>query len=141
MKKGILLALSIYFIGFGVAWLIYMIFGHPYIHAPGFHHLMILLTFIVGVIWTIGTILQFFLTERPKKLKGFIITNLFIITCFILYISYTLKDINKIDVTEKNEKNEISTEIKGDTIRIYHNSKVVYLKIKDSVLIENIEIN
>ena len=38
-------------------------------------------------------------------------------------------EINEIEQTEVQPKNEVKTEIKGDTIRVYHNQKIVYLKI------------
>ena len=140
MEKGILQALLIYFIGFGTAWLIYLIYGHPYIHAPGFHHLMIGLTLFVGFFWMLSAIFYFFFKKKSTKLKSFIISNLIILFCFIFYLTYTLLEVNNNDrLKDNHSKNEIKMESKGDTTYVYHNKNIVYIKVKDSILLNLIE--
>ncbi len=136
MKKGVLKALTIYLVGFTIAWLIYSIYGHPYIHAPGFHHLIVFFTFLIAIFWTIGAILFFFLKKKSIALKSFIVTNLIFISCFSFYIYYSLVSENQNDPFDNEPKNEIISETKGDTTFVYHNGNVVYMKVKDSVLLD-----
>jgi uncharacterized membrane protein YeiB len=139
LKEGIIKAFLIYLIGFGLAWFVYSIYGHPYIHAPGFHHLIIFFTLIIGLFITIGAILFFFLKKKSSRLKVFIITNLIILFSFVFYF-YNLIVYKEKDNTFKEEsKNEIITESNGDTTYVYQNKNIVYLKVKDSVLIDLIK--
>ncbi|MFK5880429.1 MAG: hypothetical protein QM478_13145 [Flavobacteriaceae bacterium] len=87
LKFGILQTLAFYIFGLVAAWFIYMIFGNPYIHAPGIHHITIFLTFLIGFIWMIISLLLFFGKKKTDKLKGVIITNLILILIFIMYLS------------------------------------------------------
>jgi hypothetical protein len=138
MKKGILYAFLIYIVGFGIAGLVFLIFGHPYIHAPGLHHIIIFLTFITGVIVLIAAILAYFLKKKSKKLQFFIISNLIIIFSFAIYVwSIIYVDNGDDDINIQN--NTVSTEYKGDTTYVYHNGNIVYIQVKDSVLLNFME--
>jgi hypothetical protein len=134
MKKGILKTLILYAIGFGIAGISYLTIGHPYIHAPGLHHLIIFLTLIIGLSWTLASVITFFFKIRTEKLKWIIISNgLIIISCF-LYVAvpiyYNSKEVDEI------KSNTIHTEIKNDTTELYHNGNLIYIKVKDSVLLD-----
>jgi len=134
MKKGILKALMFYGIGFGIAGIVYAIIGNPYIHAPGFHHLILFLTLVIGLIWTLASIGIFFFKAKTNNLRGIIVTNsLIIVSCF-LYVSVTIY----LDSTEKTfiESNFVRTEVKGDTIELYHNDHLIFIQVKDSVLLD-----
>jgi hypothetical protein len=56
--KGFLKVLTYYLVGLGLAGLSYSIVGHPYIHGPGFHHIIILLTFLGGFLWLVVGAIQ-----------------------------------------------------------------------------------
>ena len=134
MKKGILKTLLFYGIGFGIAGIAYSIIGNPYIHAPGVHHLILFLTLVIGLIWTLISIGIFFFKTKTEKLKGIIISNsLIIISCF-LYVAIPIY----IDSNEKTfiESDFVRTEIKGDTTELYHNDNLIYIKVKDSVILD-----
>ncbi|WP_203256762.1 hypothetical protein [Hyunsoonleella ulvae] len=134
MEKGILQSLLFYGIGFGIAGIAYAIIGNPYIHAPGIHHLILFLTLVIGLIWNFISIGTFFFKAKTEKLKGIIISNsLIIISCF-LYVAIPI-------YLESNEKTFIEsdfvrTEIKGDTTKLYHNDNLIYIKVKDSVILD-----
>ena len=89
MKIGLLRTLLFYGIGFGLAGLSYLIVGHPYMHAPGLHHIIILLTLIIGVIWFLASVVKFLKTKAPT-LKGVVYSNLIVILCFVIYIAYLI---------------------------------------------------
>lgn len=87
MKSGIINTLIFYVFGFSSAWVIYLIFGHPYIHAPGLHHIAILLTFLLGLIWAVISTIIYFAKNKTEKLKGIIITNLVLVIGFIIFMT------------------------------------------------------
>ncbi|AUC79950.1 hypothetical protein CW736_11505 [Nonlabens sp. MB-3u-79] len=134
MKIGIVRALIFYGIGFGIAGIVYLIIGHPYIHAPGIHHFILLLTVLIGLIWTIISLAIYFFKEKTKTLSGFILTNLIIIIGCALYIEAPLY----LDSKKKNNvpTEFIKTEVTGDTTKIYHNENLIFIKVKDSVLLD-----
>ncbi len=134
MNRGILKALIFYGIGFGIAGIIYLIVGNSYIHAPGIHHLILLLTLLIGLIWTIISSVVYFFKEKTKRLGGFILTNLIIIIGCVLYVEVPLY----LD-SQRNNKvpSELTnTEVIGDTTKIYHNEKLIFIIVKDSVLLD-----
>ena len=134
MKKGILKTLLFYGIGFGVAGIAYAIIGNPYIHAPGVHHLILFLTLVIGLFWTLSSCGIFFFKVKTDNLKGIIFTNsLIIVSCF-LYVSIPIY----FDSTEKAfiESDFVRTEIKGDTTELYHNDNLIFIKVKDSVILD-----
>ncbi|SEB48561.1 hypothetical protein SAMN04489761_0989 [Tenacibaculum sp. MAR_2009_124] len=72
MKSGILKTLKLYGIGFGLAEISYLTIGHPYIHAPGMHHLILFLTLVSGLIWTFISLIKFyFKIKTPCSLSFF----------------------------------------------------------------------
>ena len=139
MKKGIIKALLIYIIGFSLAGFVYSIFGHPYIHAPGFHHLIIFLTFIIGIIWTVISIIYYFSKKKSSNFGGFILTNSLIIISFFLYLYIDIKEFNSKQDSFEIPNNTLDVKIKGDSTYMTVNDKIVYLKIKDSVIINEID--
>jgi hypothetical protein len=60
MKNRIFRTLLFYGIGFGIAGIAYAIIGNAYIHAPGVHHLILFLTLVIGIIWTLVSVGIFF---------------------------------------------------------------------------------
>ena len=137
MKKGILKTLVFYGIGFGIAGLVYLIFGHPYIHAPGFHHLILFLTLIAGLVWTLIILFAFLKKGRTRERKGILITSSLILISSFLYVAIPIVTEADNDYGEVAES--LRTEIKGDTTFIYHNGNPVYIKVKDSVLLDFIK--
>ena len=134
MKKGILRTLLFYGIGFGIAGISYVTIGHPYIHAPGVHHLILFLTLIIGIIWTLTSIGVFIFKSKTDKLKGIIIANSIIILSCFLYVAIPIY----LDSTEKTfiESDFVRTEVKGDTTKLYHNNNLIFIKVKDSVILD-----
>ncbi len=130
MKSGILKTLLFYGIGFGISGISYAIIGHPYIHAPGVHHLILSLTLVIGLIWTLSSIGIFFFKRKTQKLKGIILTNSIIIILCYLYVSIPLY------LNRPIQSDSIETAVKGDTTKIYHNNNLIYIKVKDSILLD-----
>jgi hypothetical protein len=138
MNKGFLKALIYYLGGLGFSGLSYSIVGHPYIHAPGLHHIIILLTFIGGFLWLVVAAIQYFTRQRTENLKGIILTNLCMSFGFILFMAYIIRDAPENSEFEENT-DKITTEESGDTTTMYHDGSPVYMKLKDSVLFNFID--
>ena len=134
LRKGILKTLLFYGIGFGIAGISYAIIGNPYIHAPGVHDLILFLTLVIGLIWTLISIGFFFFKAKTGKLKGIIISNsLIIISCFLYVATPIYLDSNKKTIVKSDL---VRTETKGDTTELYHNDNLIYIKVKDSVILD-----
>ena len=89
MEKGIIQSLILYSAGFGLAEIIYLIYGHPYIHAPGLHHLIILLTLAIGLAWTLYSLNKIVFKNGNPKYSGIIISNCLVFIGMFLYIFFS----------------------------------------------------
>jgi len=138
MNKGFLKTLIYYLIGLGLAGLSYSIVGHPYIHGPGLHHIVIFLTFFGGFGWLLIAAIQYFNGRKSENLRGIIFSNLFMCLCFVLFMAYIIRDATDNRGVEKNE-HIIIIEESGDTTTMYHDGSPVYMKVKDSVLLNFID--
>ena len=87
MKKGILQSILFFGIGFGIARISLAVIRNPYIHAPGIHHHILLLTLIIGVVWTLASLALYFFKVKTEKLFGIIIMNSIIILSSFLYVA------------------------------------------------------
>jgi hypothetical protein len=138
MNKGLLKSILYYSIGLVLSGLSYSIVGHSYIHALGLHHIIIFLTFNGGFLWLIVAAIQYFTGQRTENLKGIILTNLLMSLVFILFMVYIIRDATDNSEFENNE-DKITIEESGDTTAMYHDGSPVYMKVKDSVLLNFID--
>lgn len=134
--KGVFYTILYYASGLGLAALSYAIVGHPYIHAPGLHHIVLFLTFAGGFIFTLLLTVKYILETRTWKLRGILLTNMVAILSFILVIYNSLHE-EKDSAAERGD--EISISENGDTTIMYHNKNIIYMKVKDSVLLNFID--
>lgn len=134
MKKGILQSILFFVIGFGVAGISFSVIGNLYAHAPGLHHLILFLTIVIALLWTLASLYLFIFKVKTQKLKGIIITNAIIILSCLLYVSIPIY----LDSKEETfvQSDFIRTEIDRDTTKIYNNDNLIYIKVKDSVLLD-----
>ncbi|NEU08179.1 hypothetical protein GZH53_07635 [Flavihumibacter sp. R14] len=138
MHTGFLRSILYYVIGLGLAGLSYLTVGHEYIHAPGLHHVIIFLTFIGGFLWLAGVTIRYFGGQRTEILKGIIFANLFMSVGFALFMVYIINDSTGDSGFEGNAGN-IRIEKSGDTTSMYHDGSIIYIKVKDSVLINLVD--
>ncbi len=134
MKKGVLKTLLFYAIGFGIAGISYLTIGHPYIHAPAIHHIIIFLTLVIGIIGTLISLLLYLFKTKTPLLKGILITNSIIITACFLFIVLLVQLYKREDKPIVSE--QVFSEVKGDTTRMYHNNNLIFIKVKDSILLD-----
>ena len=134
MIKGIRKALIYYAIGFSLAGLVYLIFGHPYIHAPGLHHIVMFLTLIIGAIWALAEFILVWPKLRSQATVGFVITIFAVIAGFVAYIAMDINRYNK--SVESRDEPKLSLEVVGDETTIYYGANIIYYKHKDSVYLD-----
>lgn len=136
MNKGVLKALGYYVAGLVLACTSYLIVGYEYAHAPGLHHILVFLTFVGGLVWMIAAIARYASGYRSKSLKGMILTTTFMSVGFALLMLYLIdgsKHDGLIDV------DRLTIDESGDTTTLRYNGSPVYIKVKDSVLINFID--
>ena len=138
MNKGFLKSILYYAVGLALAALSYVTVGHEYIHAPGLHQLIILLTFVGGFLWLAGATIRYFRGPRTETLKGIIFVNLVASVGFTLFMVYIINDATGNSEFEKNT-DKIRIEESGDTTTMYHGGSIIYVKVKDSVLINFVD--
>jgi hypothetical protein len=136
--KGVFKSFIYYSIGLGLAGLSYLTIGQGYIHAPGLHHIIILLTFLGGILWLIGAVGQYFSKERTENLKGIILTNTIVTLSFVFYMGYVLDDSSESYESDENLM-KLKVTQSGDTITMHHGGSIVYWKVRDSVLLNFID--
>lgn len=87
MKNGILKTLLYYGIGFGIGGIAFLNVKKHYAHAPGLHHLIMFLTMVIGIVWTLVALVMYF-RKRTKNLAGILIGHISIILVIVLYMTY-----------------------------------------------------
>ena len=135
MKKGITNAIIFYGVGLGITGLTYLIFGAAAGHGPGLWILVPFLTFLIGLFWTGSTLFNYFFKNKTDERRGIIYSNIVVIIIVIVTVLYSRSQIDHSDTTDI-KKEELSTSQNGDTTSIMLNNKIIYLKIKDSVLVD-----
>ena len=86
MKRGLKSVLLFYGIGFCLAGLVYLIFGHPYIHVPGLPHFIIVGTILTGFVGNLADVILYFFKSKTEKRKWRIIFNSIILLSFAMII-------------------------------------------------------
>jgi hypothetical protein len=77
---------------------------------------------------------EFFFKAKTDKLKSIIITNsLIILTCFLCVAIPIYLDSNEKTFIEFDF---VRTEIRGDTTELYHNDNLIFIKVKDSIIVD-----
>lgn len=134
MKKGILKTLLFYGIGFGIAGIVSFTVKSTYIHGPGLHHFIIFFTLVIGLIWALISFGIYIFKRKTQVLKGILITNIIIIVASFLLVAIPIF----LDQTKKTiiESSLIRTEIKGDTTNLYDNDNLIFIKVKDSIILD-----
>jgi len=134
MITGVLRTLLFYAIGFTIALIAYLNVKTQYHHAPSLHHFIMFLTWLIGAIWLLVSLGIFIFKSKSEKLKGIIITNSIVVIGCFLYFSIPISvDQNKKDSIQSDF---VRTEKSGDTVRMYHIDNLIYIKVKDSVLLD-----
>jgi len=133
--KGIVISLIFYIVGLGLAGLSYVTVGHEYIHGPGLHHLIIVLTFISGFLWMI--VAATLTRQWSATLKGIVYTNLAMSVGFGLFILYLFLDVRRSD--EPTSEAIIEVVETDSTTTMYRDGTIIYVKEKDSVLLNFID--
>lgn len=138
MTKGIVYTSIYYASGLSAAGLSYLIIGHPYIHAPGVHHIILFLTFIGGAAWLILAAIRYLIVKRSSFLAGVIAGNAVVIAAFVVVVWYEISRSERA-IAGTDRDDQISMSIAGDTTMYYHNDNIIYMKVGDTVLLNFID--
>ena len=134
MKSAIIKSLFLYVIGFSFTALIYYSMDSHYAHGPNLYHLTFVLTICIGTIWlVVATIIYF--TKKNQKMLGHILVNGIATASFIVYMWIILHPDPLPEPTDLDQ-DQLSVARTGDSILIFHNENLIYLKIADSVYID-----
>ncbi len=138
MKKGILKVALYYLIGMALVALSYFTVSHTYMHGPALYHLVFILTFIGGFLWLIAATVKYFTGHPTDSLKGVIVSNLIICLSFLGFVVFISREDKDIDELKSNE-DQITMDSSGDTTTMYHNGNLVYIQVKDSIILNLID--
>ena len=131
MKSAIGKSLLLYLIGFSITALIYYSADSHYAHGPNLYHLTFALTIFIGTIWLIvATII--YLRKANKNMLGHILVNGIVTISFIAY-TWILVHPEPLPEPGELDRDQLSIARKGDSTLIFHNENLIYLKVADSV--------
>ena len=128
---GVLYVIAFYSAGCGLAGLSYITVGHEYIHGPGLYHIILLFTFAGGACWTILAGLKMLTVHRSAKLNGILLTNT-VVLLGVAGFMYTL--LHEDRERAYDNRDELKIVRKGDTATVYYNDNLIYMQVKDSVV-------
>ncbi len=131
--SGVLYALVFYAAGFFLAGISYLVFGHPYIHAPGIHHVILAVTFAGGLCWIIGAAIKALIGPRSPRLRGILLTNTAVVLGFVGFVYDMTRSDDSVPIRQGGE--EMNMTHQGDTAILSDGDKIIYMRVKDSVLI------
>jgi len=134
MNKGALRSIVYYLIGLGLTVLSYLTVDHTYARGPSLYHVVILLTILGGIGWLISAAVRYTFVKRSKDLVGTMIVNLLVSLGFVLFMASILRHTKRDDHSDIKE-HRISIKKSGDTTTMYDGENIIYVKVKDSVLI------
>jgi hypothetical protein len=89
-KKQLLTVVTYYFIGSILSYLAYVFIPHTYIHAPGVHHLLILLLFFISFVWGGVSFIVSFLQKEKQHYRWLGIFHLVPVSIFIIWFVFAV---------------------------------------------------
>jgi hypothetical protein len=89
MLKGVVSVIIFYAIGLGLTGFTYLVFGAGLGHGPGPYIAIPFLTYVIGIVWTVIALFQYFVEGgKTDRRKGVIYANIvavIILTSMLLY--------------------------------------------------------
>jgi len=135
--KGYIFTILYYLSALIVSYIVFLIFGWEYIHAPGFHHLTFLLFLIGGMVWSIFNIIQLF-RRKGSFYKESLIVHVIIFTGLIIWflIAFIMVEYPKQEPNISSENSITLINLKDTSLLINEMNDTIYLQIKDSIYID-----
>lgn len=135
--RGVSLTVAYYLLAAFVAYLSYHFIGHPYVHAPAVHHIILFLSWLGGALWTLFSLFKRFQGGNVAYYRGTAMTNLLVLaTAFVWF--YRMGQ----PVGEGREAvapaDELTTRFSGDTAIVRHQGRIVFLRIGDSIYFDDL---
>lgn len=76
MKKAFYHVLIFYSLLSLLGYLAYLFIPYTYIHAPGVHHLILFLMFVVSLLWGVLSLILWMMDKQNQRLKFYAVFNL-----------------------------------------------------------------
>jgi hypothetical protein len=135
--KGYIFTILYYLSALIVSYIVFLIFGWEYIHAPGFHHLTFLLFLIGGMVWSIFNIIQLF-RRKGSFYKESLIVHVIIFTGLIIWflIAFIMVEYPKQEPNTSSGNSITLINSKDTSLLINEMNDTIYLQIKDSIYID-----
>lgn len=135
--KGIVSAVAYYAAGALLAFIVYLVLGRSYQHAPALHHIILFALWLGGCAWALFSIINRFLGKNVAYNRGAALAH--IVVCSAAFV-VVYQDIRLEEREEAGGINQssITTEFSGDTTIVRHHGNIVYIKIGDSVYIDEL---
>lgn len=138
MKKGIIRTGIFYSCGVALTALTYLVFGGGYAHGPGWYVLVIALTILVGLFWTVTTVFNFYFKKKTEERKGMIYSQvavLCLIGAAVLYTRYSSfpnKHRSEFVLIPELKEDVLAT-ASNDATKLFYGKTLILLKVKDSI--------
>lgn len=135
--KGLVFTLSYYLIGLLISYIVYLIFGWEYIHAPGFHHLTFILFLIGGLVWSFIDIILLFKRKKRFYKESLIVHSIILGVLFVwIIIAFLIVETPKQKINMDDKSSITLINKKDSSLLINELNDTLYLKIKDSIYID-----
>lgn len=135
--KGIITAIAYYAAGALMAFLTYKFFGHGYAHAPRLHYLILFASWAGGCLWAIVSIYKRLTGADVAYYRGTALVNLAVVAIAFLWFYRERQAFKRVSPDEKAPQ-AITTEFSGDTAIVRHDGNIVFLRIGDSVYLDEL---
>ena len=136
MRKGLLHSLLLYLIGIALTLLISFTVGNGYNHGPGYAFIPPVLTLLVSVFWTVGKLFEIILKGGSPYRAGVMIGNVSALLLVALYFWITIQQERATYASPEPATEILEAQRKGDSSIILIDGKLMFLSIRDSVIID-----
>lgn len=135
--RGISLAVAYYLVAALIAYASYKFFGHGYVHAPGVHHIILFLSWLGGVLWTLISLVKRFQGKNVAYYRGTAMANLLVVAAAFVWFYRQALPVGESQADFRQE-DELITQFSGDTAIVRHRGSIVFLRIGDSVYFDEL---
>lgn len=135
--KGIVSALAYYAAGALLAFIVYKIAGLSYPHAPALYQIVLFALWLGGCAWALFSIINRFLGKHVAYNRGAALAHIVICSAAFVVVYPDIRVANREEAGGVNQ-NSITTKFSGDTTIVRHQGNIVYIKIGDSVYLDEL---
>ena len=137
---GLLLTVSYYIVGLIVSYIVYLIYGWTYMHAPGRHHLIFVLFLIGGLFWSFYNIKQVISTKSAFHKESLLVHALVIGGLVSLFIVSVFGfNTARMDNPIEGEKSSVTIHKTDSTALVVNGNDTLFWKVGDHIIIDRMK--